>query len=616
MRTNARYISFLVITLMAPLLVLGAIEGVIRLAKPHGGLPLFVDAQFVTGEYLVANPLVGSRWFAGIEKPPAPPAELFAKRKPADAFRVFVLGESAAAGFPYPRNVTFSRLIRDALRDALPNDSVEVVNLAVAATNSFTMLDLANEVVDQRPDAVLIYGGHNEYYGVLGAASRVSVPGGNAVVRSYLTLLHLRIVLGLRNALASIGSRGRRRDSGVETASLMEVLARDRQVPLGSPVYERGLKQFESNLEAIVRAFERKHIPVLVASVASNLRDQPPFAADANSRPGGADGVFQLARGAIGRGDTAEAQRLFARARDMDVVRFRAPEAFNEVIRRVTARTGATYVPVAEAFAAASPGGVPGANIFLEHVHPTRQGQALIGRVFFDAFVNRKLLGNAFDSSRVRSWSEYVRNEALTPLDERIAFHTVRTLTLRWPFVPVARQVDYRGTYVPVDLLDSLAFSVSRGGERWEIAKLRLANAYEKRGQYDSAAAEYAGLARDAPLVDEPRRLQSRALELASGSGKAAGTPRRVTAVNASAQELAALGRRAAQRRDIPEAIALYQRSLSLQPDQPDVLYQLSLTYGLSRDLPNAQKAALRLAEVAPNYRGLAELLSTLGLRR
>lgn len=613
---RGRYLSFLAITLLAPFLILGVIEGVLRLVNPRGGLPLFVDARFVNGDYLIANPRVGSRWFAGNERPPAPAPELFARQKPENAFRVFVLGESAAAGFPYPRNVTFSRLIQDALRDALSNDSVEVVNLAVAATNSFTMLDVANEIADQRPDAVLIYAGHNEYYGALGAASRVGVPGGPVVVRSYLKLLRLRTVLALRSAFVSVGNRGSPSDSGLEEASLMEVLARDRQVPFGSPSYERGLTQFESNLEAIVRVFDRKHIPVLVASVASNLRDQPPFAADANSRPGEADSVFQLARAAIGRGDTTEAQRLFARARDMDVVRFRAPGAFNEVIRRVTARTGATYVPVAEAFAAASPGGVPGANLFLEHVHPTREGQALIGRVFFDTFVSRRLLGNGFDSSRVRSWNEYVRNEALTPLDERIAFHTVRTLTLRWPFVPVARQVDYRGTYVPVDLLDSLAFAVSRGGERWEVAKLRLAAAYEKRGQHDSAAAEYAGLARDAPLAEEPRRLQSRALALAGGSGAAAGASLKAGATNASAQELAALGRRAAQRRDIPEAVALYQRSLALQPDQPDVLYQLSLTYGLSRDLPNAQKAALRLAQVAPNYPGLAELLSTLGLRR
>jgi tetratricopeptide (TPR) repeat protein len=336
--------------------------------------------------------------------------------------------------------------------------------------------------------------------------------------------------------------------------------------------------------------------------------------ADANSRPGGADSVFQLAKAALGRGDTAQAQRLFSEARDMDVVRFRAPGAFNEIIKRVAARSGATYVPVAEAFAAASPGRVPGANLFLEHVHPTREGQALIGRVFFDTFLKGSLLGRSADTTRVHSWNDYVRNEAITPFDERIAFHTVRTLTQRWPFVPVARQVDYRGQYVPTDLLDSLAFAVSRGG-RWEVAKVQLADAYEKKRQYDSAAAEYAGLARDAPLLEEPHRLLARALALAGHSGQA-DTALRKAGVSPSAESLAALAKIAAQQRNIPEAISLYQRSLALRPAQPDVLYQLSLTYGLARDLPNAQKTALRLARIAPDYPALPELLSTLGLGR
>jgi lysophospholipase L1-like esterase len=607
-------ILFLAITVLAPFLLLAAIELALRVANPGGGLPLFVDAQFVNGEYLVANPRIGSRWFAGVEKPPAAAPELFAKQKPANGFRVFVLGESAAAGFPYPRNVMFSRLVRDALRDALPNDSVEVVNLAIAATNSFAMLDIANEVAEQHPDAVLIYAGHNEYYGALGAASRVNVPGGAAVERLYLKLLRLRIVLALRNLFASLRSPGKTSDASLEAASLMEVLARDREVPLGSPLYERGVTQFEQNLDAIIHAFERNRVPVFVASVASNLRDQPPFAADANARAGGADSVFQLARATLGRGDTTQAEKLFSSARDMDVVRFRAPGTFNEVIQRVAARNGAMYVPVAEAFAAASPGRIPGANLFLEHVHPTREGQALIGHVFFESVLKGSLLGNGADTSRVRQWNEYVRSEAMTPLDERIAFHTVRTLTLRWPFVPVARQVDYRGTYVPTDLLDSLAFAVSRGG-RWEVAKVELAAAYEKRQQYDSAAAEYAGLARDAPLLEEPHRLLARALALAGHSSQA-DTALRKAGIAPTAQSLAALARIAAQRRNIPEAISLYQRSLALQPKQPDALYQLSLTYGLARDLPNAQKTAIQLARVAPDYPGLPELLSTLGLGR
>lgn len=572
-------------------------------------------ARFVHGKYLVANPSIGERWFAGVNNPPAPAPEMFSAEKPKNAFRVFVLGESAAAGFPYPRNVAFSRLLRDALRDVLPTDSVEVINLAIAATNSFAMLDMAREVEMQRPDAVLIYAGHNEYYGALGAVSRVSVPGGTGVVRLYLRLLRLRSVLALRNAFAAIRTRARPAAGNLEAASLMEVLARDRLVRLGSPEYTRGANQFEGNLDAIVRVFKRRGIPVFIASVASNLRDQPPFAADANSAPNGATGMFEAARGDLTKNDTVGARELFARARDADVVRFRAPGEFNRIILRVSERMGATYVPVEEAFAAASPGGIPGSTLFLEHVHPTREGQALIGRVFFETIVRTGLLRGSVDTSRLRPWEEYARATTLTPFDERIAYHTTRTLKLRWPFVPVSQQVDYRGKYVPADLLDSLAFDVSRGA-RWEIAKLQLAADYERRRQYDSAATEYAGLARDAPLLAEPLKLEARALELAGRQDEAEVALRRAVAINPSAAALALLGTRAGQRREIAQAITLFQQSLALQPNQPDVLYKLSLAYGMQRDLPNAREAALRLAQIAPGYPRLTELLSTLGIRR
>lgn len=610
---KGRHALFLALTLLVPILVFGIVEGVFRIARPDGGLPLFVPASFVNGEYLVANPRLGARWFAGIENAPAPAPEMFAQRKPDRSFRVFVLGESAAAGFPYPRNVTFSRLLRDALRDVLPVDSVEVVNLGIAATNTFAMLDIANAVADQRPDAILIYAGHNEYYGALGAASRVSIPGGAFAVRVYLRLLRLRSVLALRDAIAAIRQRGGRSEDNLEAASLMEVLARDRQVPLESGTYKRGASQFQTNLEAIVRVFRRDRIPVLIASVASNLRDQPPFAGAANSGRGGADSAFQLARTDLANGDTANADRLFARARDLDVVRFRAPGEFNQIIRTVSGRTGATYVPVAEAFAAASPAGIPGSNLFLEHVHPNRFGQALIARVFFETLLKENLLGRA-DTLRLRSWDDYYRGMTLTPFDERIAFHITRTLKSHWPFVPVDQQVDYRGQYVPTNLLDSLAFAVSRG-DRWEIAKLQLAADYERRRQFDSAATEYAGLVRDAPLASEPLQFMARELDLAGRPDEAEAALRKAIDIRPTAGALNALGLRAAKRRQIGEAITLFQRSLEIQPLQPDVLYQLSLAYGVSRDLPNARAAAMRLARLEPRYPGLGDLLSTLGVR-
>lgn len=610
--TKRRYALFVGVTLALPFLVVAAVEVTLRVVQPDGGLGLFVSAPAVKGDFLVANRSVGRRWFAGIDNPPTPPHELFAREKPNHAFRVFVMGESAAAGFPYPRNAEFSRYVADVLRDVLPaGDSVEVVNLAIAATNSFAILDMAPEVASQRPDAVLIYAGHNEYYGVLGAASRITVPGGAAAVRLYLRLLRLRSVLALRNIVTGLTSHRRDRASDLDAASLMEVLARDRQIPLGTSRYEVGAQQFESNLETVCRFFKHKGITVFVGSLASNLRDQPPFAADANAAPGSADSTFAAARAAFAAGDSTLADSLFTRARDLDVVRFRAPGEFNQIIRRVTTRTGAIYVPVAEAFAAVSAAGAPGSNIFLEHVHPTRDGQALIGRVFVESLLRSGLLGRQADSTRLRPWNEYALGADLTPFDERIAYHTTRTLKSRWPFVPVSQQIDYRGTYIPASLLDSLAFAVS-AGERWEIAKLRLAADYERKMQFDSAAAEYAGLARDAPFTSEPWLFMARALGRAGRTAQAESALKRAVAIRPTPQALNVLGTRAAERRELPQAISYFEQSLALEPAQPETLYELSLSYGMSRQIGPARETALRLSRLAPDYPKLPALLRAL----
>jgi hypothetical protein len=49
------------------------------------------------------------------------------------------------------------------------------VNLAMPAINSFSLLDMTPEALAQKPDALIIYCGHNEFYGALGAGSTESL---------------------------------------------------------------------------------------------------------------------------------------------------------------------------------------------------------------------------------------------------------------------------------------------------------------------------------------------------------------------------------------------------------------------------------------------------------
>jgi len=73
------------------------------------------------------------------------------------------------------------------------------------------------------------------------------------------------------------------------------------------------------------------------------------------------------------------------------------------------------------------------------------------------------------------------------------------------------------------------------------------------------------------------------------------------------------LGVLALQRRDLARGIELLEQSVQLDSLRPEALYQLSLAYGLARDLPRARSTAARLARLQPGYPGLAGWLEVIG---
>jgi len=87
----------------------------------------------------------------------------FRAAKPADGFRVFVLGGSSAFGFPWGARVAFPRLLGDALRAAWPERSIEVVNAAAMSYGSHRLRILTHELLRYDPDLLILHEGHNEF---------------------------------------------------------------------------------------------------------------------------------------------------------------------------------------------------------------------------------------------------------------------------------------------------------------------------------------------------------------------------------------------------------------------------------------------------------------------
>ena len=91
------------------------------------------------------------------------PDREFLAEKPANGLRVFVVGESSAAGYPYPPAYAFGAWLERRLQADLPDLSVEVVNAAVAGYSSRRALVALREVAGYQPDVVIVYSGHNEW---------------------------------------------------------------------------------------------------------------------------------------------------------------------------------------------------------------------------------------------------------------------------------------------------------------------------------------------------------------------------------------------------------------------------------------------------------------------
>jgi lysophospholipase L1-like esterase len=607
--------AFFVLTLATPWLLLGLLELGLRLGWKDGRMPVF-DPLTISGQpYLTPGKRLSRRYFPRESMPPVPPTDVFAAAKPARGFRIFVLGESSAAGFPYPHNGTFSRVLRDALHDVLPGDSVEVVNLGIPATNSYTMADIVGDVIAQRPDAVLIYAGHNEYYGALGVGSTIGARSAPWLTRAYLAALRLRTVVllraGLQRLVTAVAGTAQRPESNA--ATFMETVANDESITLGSPAYRAGLRQFDSNLDLLLGRLQHARIPAFIGSIASNVRDQPPFVSPSN---GPARAAFDSGRARLAAGDTSVARQLLLRARDLDVVRFRAPSAFNSEIRRLADARGAIYVPVAETFERESPGGIPGHELFLEHVHPNQHGYALIARAFFDAMAARSFLGHPAQLDRLATWREYEDRMDLTPFDRRIVEHAVRTVTTRWPFVDRAHSLDYRLQYRPTGRSDSLALLVSRGGMPWAEAKVLIAHEEAARGRLDSAAAEYRGLVRDAPFLELPNRLLGRTLAEQGRTAEAIPYLETAFRLQPSGETAYLLGSIALDARQLDRAIVLLDQASRLSPASALPPFRLSVAFGLSRNLGAARAAAARAAALDPQLPGIDRWMQTLGMKQ
>ena len=280
MKTNNPPISakkkrlFWTILLALPFAVLLIAEVVLRLMNYDGNFDLITTKRMIGKEYYTINHDIARRYFAQKDIAlPEPHDDLFDIVKRPDTKRIFMLGESTMAGFPFDYNATAPFLLKDRLQRLLPQYHIEMVNFALSAVNSYTVLDMIGELAPYQPDAYVVYVGHNEFYGALGVGSTESIGSSRFLIRASLALKNVRIYRFLRDAEQWITGLFRRREISVNS-TLMEAMVGSKAIPYGGDDYQRARDNFQANIRDIIAVARAQHVPIIFSTLTSNIRDQ------------------------------------------------------------------------------------------------------------------------------------------------------------------------------------------------------------------------------------------------------------------------------------------------------------------------------------------------------
>jgi Flp pilus assembly protein TadD len=362
----------LLLAVLAPALALLALEGALRVGG-YGFTPRLLIKDPRTGQR-VANPHYGRLYFPrALARRPEP--VWLADPKPADEYRLFILGESAALGMPDPA-FGFGRQLEVMLAGTFTDRRVVVVNLAMTAINSHALPGLAAEALDAGADALVVLAGNNEVVGPFGPGTVFDGDQpGRATVRAKLWLR------GTRTGQLLAALRERKGSPGTPAAWGGLAMFLDHRVAADDPRLARTYASFRANLADAVDQAARRHVPVLLCTVPVNLRDCAPLG---DGPDGPASQAFLRGRARLEAGDRAGAQAELQRACDLDPLRFRADSSINAVVRHLGLATpGVTLVDAEQAFAAAGP---PGSDLFHEHVHFTFAGDYALATLVANAW--------------------------------------------------------------------------------------------------------------------------------------------------------------------------------------------------------------------------------------
>ena len=378
---------------------------------------------------IIAAEAVAAVWRARTHRHPALPV-LSTRSSSADAdkLNIAVIGGSAAYGLPFEKWLSTGHIVAWKLGEAIPGRRVRLDVLAEPGVHLERMHQKLAEY-RWRIDLLIIFSGHNEFTYRYAWSRSPEYYTDEIPFRPGRLLKKLAVRFSPLCGMIQEGIEA----NGLGDPPPPEITRQLVDVPVCTPdEYAERKEDFRRRLEAIVahcertgtlavllippsndsgfepnrstlpattpraerEAFTSRFLTVRAGEQSDPARATESYRAILADQPDFAEAHFRLARLLERSGNRREAEPHYRAARDLDGLLMRCPGDFQEVYREIAARhPQALLIDGQAALAAASPGGILGDELFLDAMHPTVRGHALLAQAVLEGLRQRRAFG-------------------------------------------------------------------------------------------------------------------------------------------------------------------------------------------------------------------------------
>ena len=518
----------LLIYVLAPFVFIALIEGLMRWGGYGNSDEPFLISPSNHNKY-VSNENFGRLYFPFSGAVPIVSEISMEREKPVNGIRVFVVGENSASGYQWAPNGKISQFLHQILKESFSENDVEVLDLSVPGINFHAMLDIMTRLTDYKPDAIVIYIGHNEFYGSLSPASVDYLGQNRNNIGMYLHLHQFRLFQLMKNLYVKYLREGESIE--IKTDALIGSIAERIEIKPESEMYKAVFKNYSYNLNEMLEFADSEEMLLLGVIPTSNFADKAPFRVcseeiinrdkwlaelekgraflqaekyeealsyflEAGARFGtDADLEYLIATAYQRSGNIESAREYYRKAVDSDCFPFRSPTEFNHEMAKLFSGQGQPVVSVGLLMDSTSANGVRGDEFFLDAVHFSLRGAAVIAERIGSELIYQ-FGGERRPSPESTDIDMLIERAGISSIDYALAELRVTSIRSHWPYTKNERTVPAFSGFRD-DHAEELAYKVVNEGFSWRDAHRLYADSLYDLGLIDEAARDYRALVVD-----------------------------------------------------------------------------------------------------------------------